>query len=817
MMPLNPAERAGQGPTLIDLIRNAAESTSQSIIAYGAEETVGDLVPTVVSYSDLLCLARTNAQVLLRLCPPSVGIGGEHHVDLLCLDNILDTIIWFWSTAIAGLLPAISTTSILEPGRSEYLSYLPILLKDPLCIVPQSLSGSYCLQDFAKKLPVAKTTSQSLARMSQSMPLLPLSDSSSASDPAVLMLTSGTTGRAKAVQLSHDQILASLEGKAKSAGPHSGGPYLNWIVMDHVACLTEIHLLAMYMGFSQVHLSADEVLSNPVQLLNMVSRHRVSRTFAPHSFLAKLSRELMLKQTSSSDGGLDLGCLQWLGSSGEANTVGFCEALQTQLEDYGARKDIIIPGVPGLQLRVRLLDGNSPSAFANAGQVGLLELSGDVVFDGYFNDRDSNAAAFTRRSKDTIIINGVKYAPDELEHHLEKELIQGADIDTRARTKTRNRIVDIIGLHTASSAIVLPLTAADLKPSARGKLPKRSISKSRGPHHSIKRSIFWLGATSMDLIKIARLISDWLQLLEGLTPSQVLKSPTPRRLAMINEGSERKDEVGSPVLTLRSKGKKTPLWLVHPGVGEILVFMNLIGSSTTGQSMPSVQGHFEAVQAKGPYAIAGYPFGSMIAFELCKRLETAGDEVLYCGCWNLPPHIKHRIRQFGWVECLANSFHFTKLIEQDQALQQIPMLRTFSKQEAVAHLRAPSDSDRPRGTIRSMDVFVADPLKEVAIDRKDWVLNKLSRWREFVSDVQCYDVPGEHYSMSDEVNVSRFAEKLKEVLEAREGPLRRTLHAASRSHNLRFLQRAGLVAGGSEILYQYRPGSESCFRSVNGG
>ncbi|KAK1456711.1 glycosyl hydrolase family 10 [Colletotrichum cuscutae] len=338
-------------------------------VAYGAEETVGDLVPTGVPYSDLLCLARANAQVLLRLCPPSVGIGGEHHVGLLCLDNILDAIIWFWSTVIAGLLPAISTTSILEPGRSEYLSYRPILLKDPLCIVPQSLSGSYCLQDFAKKLPVAKTTSQSLARMSQSMPLLPLPDSSSASDPAVLMLTSGTTGRAKAVQLSHDQILASLEGKAKSAGPHSGGPYLNWIVMTHVACLAENHLIAMYMGFSQVHLSADEVLSNPVQLLNM-----------------------------------------------------------TQLENYGARKDIIVPGsgitetcagcvnnancptydrgqnhqhvdvgkgVPGLQLRVRLFDGNSPSAFANAGQVGLLELSGDVVFDGYFNDRDSTAAAFT--------------------------------------------------------------------------------------------------------------------------------------------------------------------------------------------------------------------------------------------------------------------------------------------------------------------------------------------------------------------------------------------------------------------------------------
>lgn len=95
MEPLNPAKRGEQEPTLIELIRNAAESTSHSIIAYKVNGTVGDLTPTVVSYSDLLCLARTNAQVLQRLCPPSGGIGGERHVVLLCLDDILDTIIWF--------------------------------------------------------------------------------------------------------------------------------------------------------------------------------------------------------------------------------------------------------------------------------------------------------------------------------------------------------------------------------------------------------------------------------------------------------------------------------------------------------------------------------------------------------------------------------------------------------------------------------------------------------------------------------------------------------------------------------------------------
>lgn len=50
-------------------------------------------------------------------------------------------------------------------------------------------------------------------------------------------------------------------------------------------------------------------------------------------------------------------------------------------------------------------------------------------------------------------------------------------------------------------------------------------------------------------------------------------------------------------------------------------------------------------QPKGPYAIAGYSYGAMLAFEVSKRLEADGDQVRYCGSWKLPPHIKERMRQ----------------------------------------------------------------------------------------------------------------------------------------------------------------------------
>lgn len=67
-------------------------------------------------------------------------------------------------------------------------------------------------------------------------------------DSAVLMLTSGSTGNANAVNLTSRQILSSVRGKSAIHGTNSTDTFLNWIGMDHVACLTEIHLHAMSLG-----------------------------------------------------------------------------------------------------------------------------------------------------------------------------------------------------------------------------------------------------------------------------------------------------------------------------------------------------------------------------------------------------------------------------------------------------------------------------------------------------------------------------------------------------------------------------------------
>ena len=128
--------------------------------------------------------------------------------------------------------------------------------------------------------------------------------------------------------------------------------------------------------------------------------------------------------------------------------------------------------------------------------------------------------------------------------------------------------------------------------------------------------------------------------------------------------TQSKDEY-DPVVTVQPNGPKSPLWLIHPGIGEILVFLGLVqyfpdrpiqtlrtrgfdGGQEPFSCLDDVVTTYHRAlkeqQPHGPYAIAGYSYGSMLAFEISKLLEANNDTVQFLGSFNLPPHIKDRMR-----------------------------------------------------------------------------------------------------------------------------------------------------------------------------
>ncbi|MCJ1313935.1 hypothetical protein MMC25_007615 [Agyrium rufum] len=921
--------------TILDVLNKAADtSTSRGLLIYssGSAQT-----PTRISYRDLREQALHNSQLLREVDDFSQG-----SIILLHFNNQLDNITWFWSVVLAGCIPAISTPFTNNSDqREKHIQHLHNLFQDPICLTRTTL-----LDEFAGRKILKLKAVDEWERSKHQPRTSTCSRQISPSDVALLMLTSGSTGNAKAVCLSHEQMLKAVDGKSGVVQLADDHPFLNWIGLDHVASMVEMHLQAMFLGVDQVHIPPAEVIASPWVFLELIDRHRVTRSFAPNFFLAKLRKVLESRRTQGRELNIDLSCLHNLASGGEANLVDTCAAVSRLLGEYGAPPNVIIPGfgmtetcagaiynsdcprydlklglefasvghcMPGIQMRI--MQSSEPGVLAAPGEPGNLEISGPLVFKEYFNNTLATSEAFTEdgwfrtgdqaiidsfgnlnligRVKDTMIINGTNHLPVEVENALDEASIPGLTIsynvcfsfrpdgaqseqicivylptydldDAHRRIQTLDSIVKTVMLHTGVRPHVLPLDNSILQKSTLGKLPRTRIRTAfqRGDYQSyqevndelvklqraasyskpdseleqlllgefvstlelangemgVDTPVFAMGVTSIDIIKLKRRIEARLGLPTNQIPMiMMMTNPTVRSLG---SALQRLNQPAAydPVVPLQLNGTKNPLWLIHPGVGEVLVFLGLSKFLTDrpvfalrARGFNSTEKPFnditEAVsiyhtaikkrQPHGPYALAGYSYGSMLAFELAKVLEANGDAVKFLGSFNLPPHIRARMQQLDWTQCILHLSFFLDLLPESAATDLSPELKTLSRADALARictaaaparmaelsltpaalgtwadlafsLQSMARDYEPSGSVECMDVFIATPLAAVAQNRHEWRYEQLSRWGDFVrGELRFHDVGGAHYTMIGPEYVFGFQKTLKAALEAR--------------------------------------------------
>ncbi|MFD8386040.1 AMP-binding protein [Streptomyces sp. NPDC059679] len=331
---------------------------------------------------------------------------------------------------------------------------------------------------------------------------------------------------------------------------------------------------------------------------------------------------------------------------------------------------------------------------------------------------------------------------------------------------------------------------------------------------SVTASFFDLGGTSLDILRLRRQVGRRLGVVD-LPIITVLTAPSVRALAArLGEGGSAAAVAYDPVVPLQTAGDKTPLFCVHPGVGEVLVFVNLAkyfvgdrpfyalrargfneGERPFASFEEMVATYVEAIRATqphGPYAVAGYSYGGAVAFEIAKELEAQGERVDFVGSFNLPPHIKSRMDELDFIETATNLAFFLDLINKKQSLDLPGQLRGLPKEEQLAHFLtiAPQgrlaeldlDLDKftawaelangltdlgrsytPAGTTRSMTVFYAIPLRGT---KEDWLDNELRRWDEHTTEANRYiDVPGEHYTLMGPQHVATFQAILRRELD----------------------------------------------------
>lgn len=137
----------------------------------------------------------------------------------------------------------------------------------------------------------------------------------------------------------------------------------------------------------------------------------------------------------------------------------------------------------------------------------------------------------------------------------------------------------------------------------------------------------------------------------SLSLGDLLQHPSVAGLARLLR-SEPQARPSSPLVTLREGGDVAPLFLVHPIGGSVYCYQALaaaLGSDRPilGIESPALSGFLreedlvtsaEAYvkimrtrQAEGPYRLAGWSFGGLLAFEMARVLEGDGQKVDFLG------------------------------------------------------------------------------------------------------------------------------------------------------------------------------------------
>lgn len=229
----------------------------------------------------------------------------------------------------------------------------------------------------------------------------------------------------------------------------------------------------MAVGAPQIHVEPTLAIRDPTIWVETMSAHDVTYTFAPNFFLAAMCNAFRIDSCSKPEKP-DLSALRVVVSGGEANTVSTGVAFNALMQRLGAPASVLVPafgmtetcagsiynhdfpelekkagldfcavGHPtaALQLRITGPDGRELSY----GAAGDLELRGPAVVRGYYNSletttRDSFTSdgwfrtgdtgfltsvgqqlVLSGRTKDSLIINGVKYFSHELEMAVEEQ------------------------------------------------------------------------------------------------------------------------------------------------------------------------------------------------------------------------------------------------------------------------------------------------------------------------------------------------------------------------------------------------------------
>lgn len=244
-------------------------------------------------------------------------------------------------------------------------------------------------------------------------------------DPALLQLTSGSTGSPKAVVVTHEALHANIHATADVFELEPGRDVLvSWLPLFHDMGMVAFLSLPMVLGISAVKVTPGDFMANPKIWPDLLSRHRATMTAAPNFAYGILARTL----DRAPVGTYDLSAMRCVINGAEPVDPNTVDSLVESGARHGLRATSILPcyGLaeatlsvsltrPGDGMRVdrvdpRALDADGVATPSEAQDAKRLPTLGSVVPGVQVRIVDDSGSDVETRCVGDVLISGASVA-----------------------------------------------------------------------------------------------------------------------------------------------------------------------------------------------------------------------------------------------------------------------------------------------------------------------------------------------------------------------------------------------------------------------
>ena len=303
------------------LLRAAGSGSDAAVVTIAPDGSATEL-----PYPELLTRAR---RLLTGLRERGLRAGDVLVLCGLPLDEFFPA---FWAGVLGGARPVAIAEHAAEGSPAlERLLHACTLLDHPLV-----------LSDAAGAAALARTAPQLRVAVAQDCLNAPPADDHTeppASDVALLMLSSGSTGAPKAAQLTHAGLadFAASSRRILDVGPDD--TMVNWLPVDHSGAFLLYHLLAVFAGCTNVHAPTDLVLAEPLRWLDLLDEYEAQHSWAP-TFAYQLVADALAERQ---EGSWHFGRVKSLLCGGEQIALPVLRRFLDATAAYGIREGHIVP------------------------------------------------------------------------------------------------------------------------------------------------------------------------------------------------------------------------------------------------------------------------------------------------------------------------------------------------------------------------------------------------------------------------------------------------------------------------------------------